>query len=391
MLGALVNDWAEWSVEPGIEGDFDLGSGGVVYGRLSGVGSWTRVGLDAAGSNLTPRRPGNFRLEDAYLGWRSGDLFPSLGKDAVDLSLGAQDYQVGSGFLWWNGSTNGGRRGAFWISPSSAFAMTGIARLTTGPFSGEAVWLTPNDKPDSDTQIVGVNGAYAFSPTASLGLGYWYLYASDDAERDGLHVIDLRGSLAPLPSLPELVFAGEIAHEKNGRRNDSWGGYAEAGYTFLPCAWEPHLGYRFSLFTGGDPGKRTNHAFDPLFNGSDNWGEWAQGELIGQYVAENQNLAIHQLRARARPIKSLSLNLLYYHYQIEDRTSELLSPVAPHAGNIEHRNFGDEVDFVVDWSANPHLDYAAVLAVFEPAEGGRDFFGNGATWLGFMLSATLHF
>ena len=246
MLGAQVNDWAEWSVEPGIEGAFELGSNGLVYGRLSGVGGWTRVGLDAAGSNLAPRRPGDFLLEDAYLGWRSGELFPSLGKDAIDLSLGAQDYQVGTGFLWWDGSTSGGKRGAFYLAPYTTFEMTGIARLRTGGFSGSVAWLTPNDSPDSHTRVVGVNGDYALGASASIGLGYWYLYASDIAERDGLHVIDLRGSLAPIPALPDLALAGEIAHEKNGRRNDSWGGYVEAGYTFPTCPWEPHLSYRFS-------------------------------------------------------------------------------------------------------------------------------------------------
>jgi hypothetical protein len=37
------------------------------------------------------------------------------------------------------------------------------------------------------------------------------------------------------------------------------------------------------------------------------------------------------------------------------------------------------------------VGFSAVLAVFEPAKGGRDFFGADDTWLGFMLSATLHF
>jgi hypothetical protein len=108
-------------------------------------------------------------------------------------------------------------------------------------------------------------------------------------------------------------------------------------------------------------------------------------------VSVNQNLAIQLLRARIRPIQALTLNLLYYHYQVEDRTSALLSPVTSHAGAIEHRDFGDEVDLAVDWSANAHLEFSALLGVFEPAQGGRDFFGDDETWVGFMLAATVHF
>lgn len=32
-------------------------------------------------------------------GWRSGDLMPGLGKDTLDISIGAQDFKIGTGFL----------------------------------------------------------------------------------------------------------------------------------------------------------------------------------------------------------------------------------------------------------------------------------------------------
>ena len=108
-------------------------------------------------------------------------------------------------------------------------------------------------------------------------------------------------------------------------------------------------------------------------------------------MSVNQNLAIQMLRARIQPSRALALNLLYYHYQLEDRSAALLSPVTAHAGAMEHRNFGDEVDLTLDWSTHTHVGFSAVLALFEPAQGGQDFFGDDETWLGFMLFATLHF
>jgi hypothetical protein len=391
ILGAPVDDWAEWSLEPGLEGELDLGQHGNMYARLSGVGSWTRVGLDAAGSNFDDRRPEAFLLEDAYLGWRSGDWLPSLGKDAIDLSLGAQDYRVGDGFLWWNGGSDGGGRGAFWISPNTAFALTGIARLATGPFAGELLWLMPNDAPDSHTRIVGANSDYAIGTLASIGLGYWYFYQSDEERRDGLHVIDLRGWLAPIPAHPDFLLSGEIAHEKNGRQNDSWGGWVEAAYTHQPWAWQPQLSYRFSLFTGDDQGDDANQAFDPLFYSASNWGDWEQGELFGQYVSTNQNLIAHRLHASIQPLRSLTLSLLYYHFRIQQQAASLVSSWTAHAGNVESGSFGNEVDLTADWAANSHLSFSTVLAIFQPTGGGKDFFGDDETWVGFMLYATLRF
>jgi hypothetical protein len=393
ILGDDVRDWAEWTIEPGLEGGLSLGRFGVVEARLSGIGSWTRAGLDAAGSNYDDRRPGDFTLEDAYLGWRSGELFSaSLGKDAIELSVGAQDYEVGSGFLFWDGGTDGGKRGAFWIGPNTAFAMTGIARLRTGRFFAEAVWLTPNDVPDDHTLVAGVNGEYAFGERALVGLGYWNVYDSDNPRRDGLHVIDLRGQLAPLRRLPDLVLSAELVREKNGRLNDSWGGYAEAAYTWASRAWQPHLSYRFSAFTGDDGGEGSEiEAFDPLFYGLDDWGTWYQGELMGEYVLANRNLSVHRLLARIQPLESLTVSLLYYHYRLEDLASELVTRLAPRAGDIEHRDLGDEVDLAVDWEVGEHLSLSTVLAIFEPGKGAEDFFEGDATWLGFMLAATVRF
>jgi hypothetical protein len=315
----------------------------------------------------------------------------SLGEDAVDLSVGAQDYRVGDGFLIADGASDGGERGALWISPRTAFALTAIARLRTGPFSGEAVWLTPNDDPDSDTELAGVNGEWAFGESASVGLGYWYFYDSESPRRDGLHVVDLRGRVAPLHRLPGLVLAGEVAHERNGRWNDSWGGHVEAGYDFESCAWKPYISYRFSSFTGDEQSPDEIEAFDPIFYGFDDWGTWYQGELLGEYVALNRNLLVHTVRARIEPHESLTLTLLYFHYRLDDLASELVSRFAPILGEIAHREVGDEVDLAVDWEVGEHVAFSAALAAFVPAKGAEDFFGDDETWLGFQIVARLRF
>ena len=113
-----------------------------------------------------------------------------------------------------------------------AFQMTAIAKLTTGPFMGEVVYLQPNDVQDSSTDVVGTNLEWTFSERASVGGGYWYFADSDIGRRDGLDVFDLRGEVHPLESLPGLVLTAELVYEENGSQNESWGGYAEIGHSF---------------------------------------------------------------------------------------------------------------------------------------------------------------
>jgi Alginate export len=368
ILGDEVDDWMEFSAQPGLEGALSLAGRGLLYARVSGVGSWTRLGLDAAGSNESSRDAGRWTLEDAYVGWCSGDLFPALGQDAVDLSVGAQDYRLGTGFLLWDGGTDGGVRGGYWTSARTAFSQTAIARLHSGPWRGELLWLVPNDEPDTHTRLVGTNLERRFGKLAAAGFTWLRFYASDNPRRDGLDVFDLRAELAPLDG---LRLSGELAREKNGRLNDSWGGYAEAAYALEGCPWKPQASYRFSYFSGDEPSRDRIEAFDPLYQGFSDWGTWYQGEIFGEYAGANRNLVVHAVRLRAEPSESLTLTLLYFHFRAAELASELVSRLVPRAGNVSDRHLGDEVDLAADLEVNEHLALAAVVAVFVPGAGGR--------------------
>ena len=108
--------------------------------------------------------PTDVAVDEAWLGWNSGSLFAdSLGEDAVDLSFGRQDFDLGSGFLIWEGATNGGNRGAYWLAPREAFEMTGIAKLETHGFIGRAFYLEPDDDPDTETKLLGLDVEYALA------------------------------------------------------------------------------------------------------------------------------------------------------------------------------------------------------------------------------------
>jgi hypothetical protein len=393
ILGDHVGAWGEFGVVPGLEGQLSLADAGALRARVSGVYTTTQIGLDAAGSNLDPRHPNKFLLEDAYVGWTSGVLFPSLGTDAIDLSIGSQPYQAGTGLLFCDGSTNGGKRGGYWISLRKAFRFTGIARLTSGPLLVEGMFLRPYDEPNTSTKVAGANVEYSFGDRGTVGGGYWNVVASKDERREGLNVFDLRGEVHPLPSLIGLGLAGEIVRERNGSKNNSWGGYAGVDYDFGDdVAWKPYVGYRYAAFQGDD-GTGDNRSFDPLFYGSSDWNQWYLGEILGQYVATNRNALVNLLHLRASPIDALTLHAFYLNFRLDELSNEVVSrpPSRDRRALIESKNVGNEFDFVVDWSVTDYLSVSGVAAVFLPSSGAKDFFGASGTWSDLMLYTSLKF
>jgi hypothetical protein len=391
FAGGSVDGWGEFGATPGLEGQLALAGAGALRARASGVYTTTQFGLDAAGSNFDDRHAHRITLEDAYVGWKSGDLVPSLGQDAIDVSVGSQPYQLGSGFLFQDGGTDGGERGGYWLGLRKAFRRTAIA----GPLLAEGVYLRPNDQPNSSTHLAGGNLEWSFGERATLGGGYWNVQDSDDERRDGLHVFDLRFDASPFEAgglLPGLRLSGEAVHEKNGTRNDSWGAYLELGYEFESAPWTPSVSYRYAHFTGDD-GEGRNRSFDPLFNGFSDWGTWYLGEIVGEYVASNRNAHVHTARVAARPTEAITANLLYFFFRLDEFPDriEARPPSQPRAALIRDRNLAHEIDLGLDWELTEHLSLSAVAGVLVPEAGAEDFFGDDEIWSHFMLSMSASF
>jgi hypothetical protein len=391
--GDHVDYWGEFGVMPGLEGVLSLGQNGKLRGRVSGVWTTTQFGLDAAGSNFDDRHPSKVTLEDAYVGWSSGGLFPSLGEDAIDLSFGAQRYQVGTGFLFWDGGTDGGsERGGYWIGMRKAFQLTGIARLTTGPFMGELVYLQPNDVPDSSTDVVGANLEWKFSERASIGGGYWYFADSDSVRRDGLDVFDARGSVKPFTGLPGLSLSAELVYQENGSLNQSWGGYAEIAHAFeAPC--KPMLSFRYASFTADREDEDQIETFDPIFYGFSDWNTWYLGEIFGEYIAANAGFDAYVLRLRTEPAERWAVNLFGLAFVVDEFSNELTTPrfFDPRIALIEDKDLGYEVDLTVDWAMNDHVLWSFVVAAMFPGNGLEQATGGNSVWTHAMIYASLSF
>ena len=378
-LGESSGTWTEGAMVPGLEGTLSLGADGSIYTRISGVGAHTHR-TDAAGSNVG-FRDGDFRLEDAYVGWRSGATFGSLGEDALDLSIGRRQYVAVTGFLFSGESGNGYGRGGYWIGERNAADLTGIVHLKTGNLEADLVYLKADDVPDTDTRLAGLTLDYSLGEPGSVGGGYYQILHSDLKTRDGMKIYDLRANLTPFSALPGLELQGEVAREDNGDALAATGWYARVAYGLEKLPWLPVLSYRYAAFQGDDPGTRRSEDFDPLFYGLTDWGAWDQGEILGQYVLINSNLNTHQIQLKLEPSETLTVNLIHYDFTVD----------SPGSFGIRSGNFAKELDLILDWQVNKHWLVSAVGAYADPDEGATEYTGGDDGWWYWMVWGRVKF
>src|SRR2546430_6345200 len=113
--GDLSDNWFESYVKPAISGTLHTKKG-EFFGKFSGVGERTY----STPPPLVGSEASSFKVEDLYLGWRSGKLL-SMGENALEFTLGRSQYKIGRGLLLWDGGGEGGSRGGFWSNARKAW------------------------------------------------------------------------------------------------------------------------------------------------------------------------------------------------------------------------------------------------------------------------------
>ena len=389
-LGATTSGWWETSIKPGATASYFSSSGDEFYGELNFVGASTHD-IDAAGSNVGFGDTSDIRVENAYIGWRSGTRWGDLGKDFLDVSIGRQQYVAGNGFLFFSQSSNGGKRGGYWLGEHRAAAMTGIVQVNYNDLAVDLIYLVADDQaatsdPDNNTKVGGVTLDYALGDLGGIGGGY-YSVSSKAEPRDGMDIIDVRFNITPFQAympdsvLAPLSFEGEYVNEDNGDALDADGWYLSGQYTWKDAPWSPSLTYRYSAFEGGSDSDGTSNNYDPLFYGFYDWGYWYQGEVLGEYVLSNSNLNTSMVRLSADPLDSLHLNLFYFNFELDD---------AQEFG-VQSTDFASEWNLTADWTANDFLLFSLVGAYVNPDDGATQYTGGNDDWSYYMLYASFSF
>ncbi|MDD1509839.1 alginate export family protein [Pseudomonas sp. CNPSo 3701] len=359
--------WREGFIKYGVSGDQGLGAAGTAYGAFNLVSSATWGDGDPAG--LTDGSERTTKIEEAYLGWRSGDLFPALGKDGVDFSAGRQVVKLGRGFLINDDGTNLGkgpadgalnRGGAYYIAARHAFDRTAVLRLGGEEgVHGSAVWLKSDNRAQAEVELAAGTLDYT-NDTGTLGLTWVHgldvnkRWASPiQAQRDNMNLYSIRGEGSA--GIENANFAFEYAwQDVDTGVEKAW--YTEAGYTFANAPWAPSLTYRYTRFSG---------EWDSLFTGlSTGYGTWFQGEVAGNYAGPlNTNTGIHHVGLKATPVEGLTLGALFFDYTtLHDRDTI----------NRDAR----ELDLYAEWAVSDHLIITPLVGLYKPGKSAEDGVGN---------------
>ena len=384
--------WFELSNEVGLNARYPLGEEsayGTLRGRVSGLFTMTASGPDGPVCN-TRNTTKQYSLEAAYLAWQSGNLFPGLGFNAVEISGGNQNYQIFDGLLFWDGGQDCAGRGANWLSARKAFHETAIATLRLGDFLVEGVHLKYNDHPNSHTRLGAGRVEFAkenwLVPNFNVKLGamYFHIYDSESVTRDDMDGIYLYGEMTPLVTLPDLTTKASFVRETNpstSALSEAYAWYVAIAYELSQLPWTPKLGYRYASFSGGD-----DQAFDTLFTGLPDWGWWFQGELLGEYVLSDSNLNSHQVRLTFKPTERLTANVIYYKFLLDDKDQSFgLVP------SRVDRNLADEVDLILDVAMTNWWSITTTVGIAVPNKGFRDAVDGSKTWVNGYVYVNFNF
>jgi hypothetical protein len=360
--------WMEGFIKPALSGSYTLRSSSQIYGTLSAVGERTyanaplRVGLDNS----------SFLPEDLAIGWRSGNVFDSLGENALDVVVGRVPYTLGRGLLLWDGAAEGGSRGGYWSNARKAFEFGAIARFKPRQHTLETFYLAKDDLPENETasRVWGANYEFRHGEHSTFAATYMRWQADRDVkpQREGLDVYNLRAYTAPIPAARNLSFELEYAAERNDDvlSADAWA--AGAGYELSAVTWTPTITYRYAFFEGDDPSTAASEAFDPLFTGFSDWGSWWQGEIAGEYFLANSNLRSHLVRVHVAPSEALGTGLIAFKV--------LLDEPSAYAPGVTDRNLAVEIDWYADWKINDHFTASFVAAFANPQRAVQQSIGR---------------
>jgi hypothetical protein len=374
--GANTDDWTEAAAELGFQAFAPLGQG-TFFTELSGLVSRT-WGDDASGLTVGLSHTHETDIEQAHIGWRSGSTFASLDVDALTLKAGNFDYLVGSGLLIADGTSDGGPRGGWFLSPRRAFRESFMARLKSAAWKLDGFYLHGEGRTD-DVRTYGYGGdfEYGFADTG-LNMGLLYIKVPDQTVSDGnfrqrYESLSLRGDWA---ASDELSFAGEYVYQsRTGAKPRGW--YLKGAYQWSESGWTPEISYRYAHFDGDDIYTAENEGYEPVAYGFTDYGTWVQGEISGNYPLGNSNLKSHMLRLQLYPNKDLVLNIIYYDFAL-DQPNIFGDPVGS-------TDWGDELNLAVDYPITDKWLLNATVGWLVPGQAAINWTGGDKTWVYGML------
>ncbi|SDB59524.1 hypothetical protein [Pseudomonas sp. NFACC13-1] len=379
--------WQEGFAKYGLSGTTDRIAAGSIYGGFSMIstGSWG----DGDAGGITAGNERETAVEDAYLGWKSGELIPALGMDGVDFSFGRQIVTVdgflitddgfapGNAFNPIEGVADGrfNRGGAFYLGPRLAFGNTAVLKLGgTEGLHGSLIWLKSDNPGQSKAEVAVATVDYT-TPIGSIGSTYVrgldveerYIFA-DRGERKGMDIYSIRGQ--GNAGIENADFAFEVARQEK-RSGSQRAMFFDAGYTFADVKWQPTVSYRYTRYSEG---------WDFLFQGG--FRKRYQGEVAANYAGSvTSNMQINDILLSVMPTDKLTLNAMAFDFHQLSRRGEQ---------DFSAREF----DFFLDWMVTDNITLSPLIGLYKPEKwlgNGGNQSGSASTNTYFQLIAWVTF
>jgi hypothetical protein len=377
FLGGDTDSWGEFGAELGLAWEYTSGKS-TVFAELSGV--YTSTGSeDASGLTIGLDKTNEATLEQAHLGWRYDDPLSGLEEDSFSLTVGRQDYLIGTGLLIADGGSDGGELGGWYLGLRKSFQESVIASLKSKTLKAEGFFIQ-NRPRRGGTQGEALGGNFEYTLAESLTAAATYMVV--DPKLDATSNLDVWSWRLGWKGLGGLELNGEYVIEDSDQYDaDGW--YGQAAWAFSDTSWSPWIAYRYAVFSGDDPNTAKNETFSSIAYGYTDYGSWFQGEISGNYPLGNGNLGSNQFRVKAQPNEAWTLNLIYYNFKLEEPGT--LSP------DVTSDDWGDEVNFTADYAATDNWYLVGVLAVLFPGDAAVQWTGGNDDWWYGMLFASYTF
>jgi hypothetical protein len=387
--GAGWDQWAEAYLHYGLYGITPLSDRLFVYGGLSAITSTSR------GQELFTDDARTYTgIEDAYLGFVTGNTDDAGNRLSFNFSAGRQKFTLANAFLIANTAANGQERAALQANARWASDLLVLGQIGWNNTKFEAFHVDPDELPilDTETVITGVNVETVVRPGLLLGASYLTVPESTQkyfsptggiaGTREGLNLWDLRFTYTQ-PGGTSGVFGGaEMARQTNDNFDmDARAGYAEIGYSFPQAKWTPAVSYRLSYFSGDDPATATYERWDPLLSGG-NGEQWVQGANHFK-VVQDSNVIAHRLQARLRVAPKVELVPQLWAFYADQTNNIGGNPALTFMSDDE---YGYEANVTVKWFASRNVYVHGHVAYTVPGQSVTDALGGTEkNWLSAML------
>lgn len=357
--------WQEFYVKPGVTLDYSLSDTVRLLAGGSVVAATTFGDGDAGG--FTRSSDGRVAPEELYAGVQAGDW---------TLTVGRQNYLIGTGFIVMDGNLDLFGDGAYWLGPRTAFRDSAILAWNPGPIQAQAFTLRTDDH-YGDFRLSGVNLDYDFDGQVTLGAMAMTVdtlasRSSTAVRRDGMQVYNLRALRGHLPGVPNLTLNGEYAVQRGGDgplTYDAKAWYAQADYQFQDLPLTPTLSYRYAVFSGDDnPTDNRQKAWDPLSKGFTDWSNWLVGDVVGNYLLFNSNERVQQFSIKNRLTDTFTLGAIHYQFWLDEKNFR--------GAAVSDRRFADETVVYLDWTPNKHFYSSLSYNWVQAKSAAKQAFGD---------------